>query len=286
MIRTAAISALLLLLASCSLVDSVTKGDAVVTVGDAVLYGSDLEKVMPRGASATDSAAFVKQYISSWTLKQLLLQKAQKELPKSDRDVEKLLEDYRTQLLVFRYEDEYIRQRLDTLVDERERKEYYSRNSEHFLTEEGVVKGYFVKFHNSSPNLQKARALLVKGDAESMERLMEMAFMSAFGYNGYSDSWVDLSVAAGDMEMNISDFLSKARSGKIIEKRDSVYSNFMKIVDFVEPGEPAPFEYCSRRIGEIILNKRKQELIKQLHKEIYNEALLGGTVKYKEDEDN
>ena len=122
-----------LLVCSCTLYDSISKGEKVAQIGRAALYKTDFEKVIPKGISPQDSVLLAKQYIDSWAIKQLMLQKAEEQLPKGERDVEKLLEDYRTQLLVFRYENKYVEERLDTLVSIREREEYFMAHPGSFV---------------------------------------------------------------------------------------------------------------------------------------------------------
>ncbi len=258
----------------------------MVQAGNAVLYKSDLNKVMPRGISGTDSASFVEQYVNSWVLKQLMLKKAEEQLPKEDKDVSALLEDYRTQLLLFRYETRYVEERLDTLVTEEERREYYSVHKESFATNNGVVRGRVVKMHNSSPNLQVIRALSGKNDAASVDRLDELAYNTAYKYDNYGNNWIDMSIVARDMDMDLSVLVEKIRKSGVVEQKDTSYSNFLQVIEYVLPGGFSPYEYNREKIGNIILSKRKQELVTVLHKEIYNDAVSSRIIKFAEDEDN
>ena len=286
MFKTLILISALLLSCSCSFFDAVSKGDKVAQIGNAVLYKSDIDKVLPRGASAADSTIFADQYVNSWALKQLLLNKAQEQLPKAEKDVAALLEDYRTQLLVFRYETRYVDQRLDTLVSEEERKEYYADHKESFITLNGVVRGRFVKMHNSSPNLQKIRNLSGKNDPASVEKLEEMAYNSAYKYDNYGNNWVEMPIVARDMDIDLESLLEKIGKKGVIEHKDTSYSNFVQVVEYVLPGEVSPYEYNREKIGNIILSKRKQELLAILHKEILNDAIVGNKIKFTGNEDN
>ena len=281
----------LLLSGSCTFFDNVSKGDKIVQIGNAVLYKSDLDKVMPRNASAADSAAFVAQFIDSWALRQLLVMTAEEQLPKNEKDVASLLEEYRTQLLVFRYENMYVEQRLDTLIEETEKREYYNLYKDSFITENGLLKGRFIKIHNSSPSLQMVKRLAAKRDTDGVEALEKLAYDSAYKYDDYSNNWVDISIVARDMDMDITQLWEKlaklqSNSKGAIETKDSVNSNFLQVIEYIEPGSHSPFEYNADRIGDIILSKRKQELLTQLHKDIMNDALAGNKIKVTEDEEN
>lgn len=255
-------------------------------IGSVVLYKSDLNKVMPKGVSSSDSTLFAEQYINSWALKQLMLKKAEEQLPKNDKDVSKLLDEYRTQLLIFRYETKYVEERLDTLVTDQEKRAFYLKSPEFFITDNGVMRGHFIKIHNSSPNLQKIKALSKQNDEESIEKLEELAYNSAYKYDNYGNNWIDLSIVARDMDMDVSDLIEKIERKILIEQIDSTYSNFLQVIEYVSPGSVAPYEYNKEKIGDIILSQRKQELISILHKDIFNDAVSGKKIKFTKDENN
>ena len=86
-------------ISSCRLYDRLFKGDVVARAGRDVLYESDVEALNITGFSAEDSARIVERYIMSWAKNRLLLDMAESQLSKADRDVEAQLEEYRQQLL-------------------------------------------------------------------------------------------------------------------------------------------------------------------------------------------
>ena len=276
----------LLLSCSCSFFENVSKGEKVAEIGNAVLYKSDLDRVMPRGTSTQDSVAFVEQYIQSWALKQLLAMKAEEQLPKNEKDVQALLDEYRIQLLVFRYENKYIEDRLDTLVAESERRDYYNAHKESFVTGNGLVKGCFVKMHNSSPSLQIVKRLSSGTSPEEVEELKLLAYNAAYKFDDYGNNWVDLSIVARDMDMDISRLWETLARKRLVEQKDSLYSNFLQVLEFVAPGGNSPYEYNADKIGDIILSRRKQELISTLHRDIMNDALAGNRIKLVKNEND
>ena len=269
-----------LLVCSCTLFESITKGVKVVQIGRAALYKTDLEKVIPKGIAPQDSALLAKQYIDSWAIKQLMLQKAEEQLPKSERDVEKLLEDYRTQLLVFRYENKYVEERLDTNVSVREREEYYMTHQGSFVGKNGVYKGRLVKMQNGSPNMQVMRNLAKSREIDDLEALEQLAYNSAYKYSNFNDNWVDLNIVAKEIGVPL-DELHKLmdKNGTSVEVVDTVYTNILQVLEYVAPGEVTPFEYNSGRIKEIIISRRKQELLSALQRDILRDALNNNKIK-------
>lgn len=258
---------------SCTIADSFFSGDAVAKIGGHKLYREEVEKLIPKGIPTDDSLAIARQYIDSWAIKELMYLEAQDELPKDDKDVDQLLEDYKMQLLIFKYEDKYISDRLDTVITASQRREYFDSHPQLFISEEGLMKARMVKIREDSPNVQIIRNLAKSNDPGGLDELEEAAFNSADKYSNFNNQWVNLRDVCREIGTDLEYLQNKYTQGRIVEIRDSSYITFLIVLDRVRPGDVAPFEYNDEKIKEIILSKRKQELISQLHKDIYNNAL-------------
>ena len=275
-----------LLVCSCTLYDSVTKGEKVMQIGRAALYRTDIEKIIPKGVAREDSAVLAKQYMDSWAMKQLMLQKAEEQLPKEEKDVAQLLEDYRIQLLVFRYENKFIEERLDTIVPVSVREEYYNTHKGSFEGVNGVFKGRLVKMQNSSPNLQIMKRLAQKREIEGLEELEQLAYNSAYKYSNYNNNWVDLGIVAKEVGIPVTELQQQLAKQKVVaEIKDSVYTTILQVLEYVAPGEVTPFEFNSEKIKDIIISRRKQELLVNLHQDILNDALNNNKLKIIEEDD-
>ena len=105
-------------------------GDKVVaTIYDKVLYQSDLQSVLYEGISVNDSLFRTKAFIDSWIRRQLLIHQAENNIDKSELDFSRQIEDYRTSLIIYKYESLLIEQNLDTVVSEDEIAKYIEENS-------------------------------------------------------------------------------------------------------------------------------------------------------------
>lgn len=269
-----------LLISSCSFYESVVKGDKVAQIGRAALYKTDLEKVIPKGIGAADSAVLARRFIDSWAIKQLMLQKAEEQLPKGERDVAQLLEDYRTQLLVFRYENKYIAERLDTIVSAKEMEEYYTAHPISFEGKNGVFKGRLVMMQNSSPNLQAVRQLAKSKEIDDLEGLEELAYNYAYKYSNFNNNWVDLNIVAKEVGIPLENLQQlMAKGNPVLEIKDTVYTNIIQVLEYVPAGDVTPFEYNSEKIKEIIISRRKQELLSNLQRDILQDALNNNKLK-------
>jgi len=63
------------------------------------------------------------------------------------------------------------------------------------------------------------------------------------------------------------------KEGKYVQLRDSLGIYMIKIKEVLKKNETAPLSYIKPTIRQIILNKRKRELIKKLEKDITKDAI-------------
>ena len=150
-------------------------------------------------------------------------------------------------------------------------------------TKNGIVKARIIKMNNSSPNLQIVRRLAQNKQEGNMEELEELAYNSAYKYSTYNDDWVDLQVISRDMGSDIATIQDLLNKKNIVELKDSLYTNILQVVEYKKPGEETPFEYNQERIKDIILTRRKQEVLSNLQKDIIKNALDKNKLKIKND---
>ncbi len=270
---------LLFLLCSCKYLDMVSKDEMVAKVGNEVLYKSEIQNLIPPGTTPEDSLSMIKQYVNSWALKNLLVQKAEIELSKEDKDVQQELDDYRSALLVFRYEKQFVEQRLDTIIGEEECREYYNNYSANFTQNSSVVKARVIKISKTSPNLEIIKKLYKAQSIEEVEELERICYNSADRYNNFNNGWTEISNVAREIPLDVQSCEKEAWSKSCIETNDSLYNYYVYFIDKVASGQVAPFDYYYPRIREIILSKRKQQLIADLEKNLLKEALESNSLK-------
>ncbi len=264
-------------LASCQVIDRLFKGEVVARVGSAVLYKNEVDALIPKKCSPQDSIQIVEKYIFSWATKHLLLSQAENSLTKVEKNVDKELDDFRTSLLVYRYENLFVQQRLDTLISNEECEQYYADNKESFATSVSIVKAIYIKINSSSPNLQIIKTLSRSSKEEDRMNLYDMCYSSADQYYDFEGQWVALNIIAQEMETDMVSLENSLKSGNTyFEKEDQGITNLVSVYESIAPGKIAPYEYCLERIKEIILSKRKQELLTSLERNLLDDAISSG----------
>ena len=265
--RIPVIASLLLaaVVSSCTLASSlVHDGEVVAKVGKSRLYRQDIEKYISPDVSPEDSALLAARYIDSWVLDRLLLQEAERHLTKAEMDVSEELETYRMSLVRYRYEQRYVNDRLDTLISDRQISDYYEAHP--------VVKVRFLDIMADSPLRDELIGMLSSDDYGTLQRLDSMARRSALRYFDNSDIWMSAEDLAREFGLGVEELMSRMRGDMIEleqEGRGDVLAAY--VCDMIDSG-PAPLEYCSRDIRDIIISARKHELLMGLEQDLLDKA--------------
>ena len=241
------------------------------------LYPARAASVLPCDhgfrVSPEDSANLADQYIRSWAAEQLYLDMASEQLSKSEKDVSRELEAYKSSLLRYRYEQRYVNERLDTTVTRGEIEDYYDAHNDLFVLDIPILKARFLDIMEDSPNYETIRRRMSSNKYEDIAVADSLAYSSALRYVDWSDRWIDAVTLAREFGTDYGTMLSKL-SGSFIEMReDRGDVKVAYVLDTRRAGTLAPLEYCEDRIRNIIISTRKQKLLTTLEQDLLDNAL-------------
>lgn len=262
----------LVALASCGSSDKKTEG-IVARVYDQYLYKSDIIGIVPDGTSKKDSISIVRNYINNWIKQKLVLYTAEKNLSSSQKDFEKQLEAYKNSLIIFNYEKELIKQKLDTMVSDDSIKAYYGRNQKDFLLKDNIVKVWYVKMLLNSANKATVRQLYKMDDETSKNTLEEYCKKYAVNYFLDDSTWLYFSDLLKEIPVKTYNQEDYLKYNRYIEMDDSTYTYFLNIKDFQIKENVSPLSFEKENVRKIILNKRKIDLIEEIEESIFNDAM-------------
>lgn len=250
------------------------------------LYESQVLKFIPPGSSPEDSAALARQYINAWAGELIMNAMADKQLSKKEKDVTKELEEYRTALLKYRYEQHYIEDRLDTVVTDEQIAAHYENNAKLYTLDVPIVKGAYIRIPAGSPNKDMLKKMMSSKKDEDRILLDSLSFTLADKYTRYSDKWIDIVVLARDFGMDYGTLLG-ARRGDFIELEDEQGMEHVAYIGgFIGGGKVPPLEYCEEKIRDVIIGQRKYVLSSTLEQALLDDALEHGTFEIYENEED
>lgn len=258
---------------SCRAISSFLSADETIAeVGQAKLYRSELNELIPRGIPAEDSVRLAKMYINTWALDQVFLAVAEEQLSKSEKDVSKELEDYRKSLLKYRYEQLFVNERLDTSVSDDRIEQYYQDHEEKFILQRPVVKARFLLISEDSPSLDKIKKKMASDEVQDLVDADSLAYSSALKFLTWGNEWIDASTLAREFGADHETMLDWME-GKWITRRDtSGRVSVAYVSEMMSAGRLAPIEYCTPSIRDMIISARKQSLISTLEQDLLKNA--------------
>lgn len=242
----------------------------IASVYDESFFEEDLNLLLPKNIDKNDSIALARSIIDSWAIQQLLLIKAKENNTQNDNaEINDLVRDYRQALLINGYKERLIKQQLDTVIESQEIINYYEKNNNNFRLNEELVKLRYIHFSNELIDKKEVIKLFKKGAFEDLETLESRQL--SFKKMMLNDStWVPLENVLLKLPFSREDLLKKTY---LIKKEDSLglYLAFTK--DILLRNQIAPLMYIEPTIKQMILHKRKLQLIRDIEKIIVKDAI-------------
>ncbi len=236
------------------------------------LYYKDLEGLIPPNTSRSDSINIISRYVHNWINKQLVIAEATEKLNIDEAEMERKVLDYRYALLIHEYQSLYIKNNLNENVSEDEIEDYYKVNKDNFPLRLSIVKCRFVKVPKAAPKINQLQKLIQSDNNKDLQDLKSYCYQYATSY--YLDStWINFDEIIKDTPLSsIENKIHFIMNNKYYETSDDTYFYTLKINDYKISNEIAPLEWVKDDIKNIIINKRKVALAKELEDKIYERA--------------
>lgn len=244
------------------------KDPIIAKVGERNLFKSQIQDLVHSGTSPTDSLAIVDGYIQNWIRENLMIAEAEKNVA-ADINLNKLVDDYRSSLLVYNYEKRLIETKLDTNVTRDERRAYYNLYSNQYLLSHPIFRCVIAKIPAKSPDVNNIKKALAKTDlTEALFLIKEKAVYHHLDTDVYMTSNDLRSMLPLDIVVS-----TKLSEGKIIQEKSKDYEYFVKILNYYDENKIPPFEYIEAKIVKTILSERKIQLLKKYRQDLYDNGI-------------
>lgn len=262
---------LFLIIASC--INSTDERKAIAKVNNKILLIDDIEAILPEQLSKDDSVIFVNSFINKWARQQLLLQKAKINLDKEEESIDKLVQQYKQDLLINKYKEAIVKQELDTLVTQSDIDSFYTENKEIFKLNEELIKLRYIYFGKDVLNPDEFISLFNSDDYKSNTKIIEQE-LELKSYYLNDSIWIaydDFIIKTPFLnKYDGSDFL---KINKSIHSEDSTGVYLVKVKDVLLRNEIAPISYVVPTIKQMILHKKKLELLRKIEETLIEDAI-------------
>ncbi|WP_396139517.1 hypothetical protein [Flavobacterium sp.] len=263
-----------LMVCSCNYFKPEKKAESIARVGKSYLYKSDIATLVPAGTTKEDSLLLVRDFIDRWASQKLLIEAAERNLSDAKKsEYNTLIKQYKIDLYTKAYIEEVVKRTVDTLVSQEELKKYYEENKENFRTNGTLVRLRYINVSKANPRFETIRSKFFDYSKKD-KKFWETYALQCKSFAMNDTVWVDMSQVYTKLPFITPDNRDEfVIAGKRIEKtvENNVY--LVKITNVIDKNQISPFEFSKPTLKEVLLNKRKLELINKFEKDITNDAI-------------
>lgn len=234
-------------------------------------------QLLTSGLSSEDSARVVDQYIRQWAIGLIEYDVAR---DKTNKDIERLVEDYRRSLYLHEYEQRLIAQRMPQIVEDTLVQSFYDLHSNNLILSETIVRGLLLVVPNEAPNMTELRKKIQQPNVENnIEWLEKFAYQYAVGYELFLEDWKNMSEIIVLMPLEQDNLNKQLKTKRQIEVQDTINTYILQVTELHMQGELKPLTYARKEIESIILRQRQVEFLESERKLLYEKAIREGKLK-------
>ena len=259
-----------LLILSCSNINNDNSNDLIARAGENFLYQNEL----PSFSSRQDSLLRYKNFVELWAKEKLLYDLSLTNLSQSKKnELDLLIEKFKIDLYINSYKDLIVNSRIDSIVTNEEIESYYNANIDNFTLNETLLKYRYLKVPSDNININRIRRYIQRLSNDDRDFLDSLNFQFAELKLNDSVWFAERDVISSIEFINQTNKSNFMRVNRLYEIKDDQNINYFIVKDLLKSGNIPPLSYLYDRIKLNIINQRKIDLIKNINKEILNDAL-------------
>ena len=262
------------ILTSCDYFVRKDQQNVIARVNESYLYEEDIKDLITAETNTQDSTLIVNNYITRWATQQLLIDGAELNISEEKQaEFNKLVDQYRKDLYTKAYIEALVTRDLNVNVGAEEAEEFYKNNSETFKLNEELIKLRYIKVDENRTDFSKIKERFRRFNNED-KYILDSISIQFSSYSLNDSIWIKLSQAVNKIPVITSENKNQLlKKSNFIQLKDSLGVYLMQINDVLVRNETAPLEYVKPTIDQIVINRRKLELIRELEKDITSDAI-------------
>lgn len=242
-----------------------------------VITKTELKAVIPKDLSGDDSLKFVNQYVENWIKNRVLISEKsdflnEDELTKLEMKVAKYREDL-TEVMI---EDKLMLGFSDSVSDS-ELQKYYNEFPDSFILNDDIITYRLMEVPEDSASAY--RKLLQKDEVAELKKKLTS---NGYYHDFKADNWIETD------KLKKSDLLPEKIRNQNLMSEDQIFSSseqgksvILQVLKTGKKDAPAPFDYIKPTIKNVVLNKRKLNLLTQKKNELYEKAIENDEIERK-----
>ena len=230
--------------------------------------------------NVSDSASYVSDYINKWLRNNVIVNKAKLYIDENEESLVESVEQYKNNLLVYKYQKELIDNQFDTTVSKSDIQSYYDEYITDFVLHKDIVKARLIVLDKDALKKEEVEILISTDDNVSLNELMDICEMYAVNYFLNDSAWVYSSEFSQKLPITIKE------SNKILIRNNKTHvftdDNFIYLLYVMNhqiKGSKSPLTFVFNNIRLLLQNKNKIKFTNDIEDKLYQEAISSGDIK-------
>lgn len=262
-----------LLLGACDYLKQEDPRTPIARVNEEYLYLEDVSDLVSQAKDPQDSARIVNNFINRWATQQLLIDQAYINLSAGEQEAfDKLVAQYKIDLYTERYKNTIVNRQLDSSISADEYQRYYQENQETFRLNDALLQVQFIHLPEGFSNQAEVEERFRRFDSLDRTYLQDLSLkFKAYSFN--DSIWIKKESLLKQLPVLTEAADEVLKKSNFTSLQDSLGVYLIRIEGALQRNDLAPLGYVTPTIQQIILNRRKLELIKLLEKDITKDAI-------------
>lgn len=224
--------------------------------------------------SEQDSLYQLQVHVQQWVRDQLMLDVATRNIDASAQ-IERMVEDYRADLIMNAYEEALINERLNEEVTPTEIANYYSQNKEQYQSGISWVRCHFVKVRRNTEGIKDLKKWFKSDNGVDFERVKLFCAEHKTVHVLNEDLWMEYDKLLHALPENSIGHRHREHKS-ILDRSDEQYQYLLEIFEYRDKNDAAPLVQVQDEIRRILLHQRRNQILQDIRKEVYENAKREG----------
>ena len=225
-----------------------------------------------KDSNKDDSVIITNKLINEWAINKILIEKAKLNLTVQDlRSLDKLVENYKSELYSTAYLDALINSSINLEIDTTEIENLYNKNVDLFKLKYNIYKFAYIKIPKDFSDIAE-----VRNKVRNLKNHKEFLDSISYRFSDYSfdtKSWITENDLKKTFSFLNNQKLNSLKNYSFLQSKDSLNLYLIKVLDFKKIGSYAPIDYVFPTLEYMSINQRKKKLTQLIKTDLIKNAI-------------
>ena len=225
-----------------------------------------------KDSNKDDSVIITNKLINEWAINKILIEKAKLNLTVQDlRSLDKLVENYKSELYSTAYLDALINSSINLEIDTTEIENLYNKNVDLFKLKNNIYKFAYIKIPKDFSDIAE-----VRNKVRNLKNHKEFLDSISYRFSDYSfdtKSWITENDLKKTFSFLNNQKLNSLKNYSFLQSKDSLNLYLIKVLEFKKIGSYAPIDYVFPTLEYMLINQRKKKLTQSIKTDLIKNAI-------------